>query len=213
MRNKFGVLCMITGAALVIAALSLFVYNQNEANQAGEAVVELLPRLMAEIEIREEQQNVADTMEETLPVLPGTPVELLDPDALEMTEVQIDGYGYIGYLSIPGLDLELPVMGDWDYTRLQIAPCRYTGSVLGENLVIMAHNYRRHFGTLSEMREGDSVIFTDMNGEVTRYLVAAQDVLLPTAVEEMIAGDFDLILFTCTYGGQSRIAVYCDREE
>ena len=50
-----------------------------------------------------------------------------------------------------------------------------------------------------------------MDGVVTNYEVVGLDVLVPTAVEEMTAGDFDLTLFTCTYGGQSRVAVYCDR--
>jgi sortase A len=75
----------------------------------------------------------------------------------------------------------------------------------------MAHNYASHFGGLSKLSEGDSVIFTDMDGIVTAYEVVAQDVLAPNAVEEMTSGDFDLTLFTCTYGGKSRVTVYCDR--
>ena len=212
MRNKFGFFYMITGAALVIAALSLFVHNQIEANRAGKISAELLQQLMGEIESGDQQDVLSGDTEETVSVLPGMPVEFIDPSALEMTEVEINGFGYIGYLSFPSLGLELPVMGDWDYTRLRIAPCRYSGSVLGEDLVIMAHNYSRHFGLLTELNEGDRVLFTDMDGKVTRYAVAAQDVLLPTAVEEMTSGDYDLTLFTCTYGGQSRITVYCNRE-
>ena len=130
-----------------------------------------------------------------------------------MTEVEINGYAYIGYLSIPTLELELPIMADWDYPRLQIAPCRYTGSVRGEDLVLMAHNYASHFGTISQLKPGDSVIFTDMDGIVTMYEVVAQDILDPYAVEEMTAGDFDLTLFTCTYGGKSRVTVYCNRKD
>jgi sortase A len=128
-----------------------------------------------------------------------------------MTEVEIDGHTYIGYLSIPKLELELPIMADWSYPKLQISPCRYTGSVRGEDLVLMAHNYASHFGGLSKLSEGDSVIFTDMDGIITAYEVVAQDVLDPYAVEEMTSGDFDLTLFTCTYGGKSRVTVYCDR--
>ncbi|MBQ9168353.1 MAG: sortase [Oscillospiraceae bacterium] len=212
MRNKFGFFCMVTGAALVIAALALFVHNQIEANRAGETSAELLQQLMGKIDGGEQLDIWSGDTEEAVSVLPGTPVEYLDPSVLEMTEAEIDGFGYIGYLSFPSLGLKLPVMGDWDYTRLRIAPCRYSGSVLGEDLVIMAHNYSRHFGPLTELNEGDSVLFTDMDGKVTRYAVAAQDVLPPTAVEEMTAGEYDLTLFTCTYGGQSRITVYCDRE-
>lgn len=140
----------------------------------------------------------------------GVPLEFLDPSAFEMTEVEIDGYFYIGYLSIPAIDLELPIMSDWDYDKLRVAPCRYYGSVMGENLVLMAHNYRSHFGPISRLKEGDSVIFTDMDGIVTEYEVVTQDVLDPYAVEEMTTGDFDLTLFTCTYGGRSRVTVYCD---
>jgi len=204
MRTKAGILCLIIGAALIFGALSLFFYNQHEAAQAEKVSEDLLPQL------REAAQDGTQTASETQEAPPGTPVELLDPSAFVMTEVEIDGYGYIGYLSIPKLELELPIMGDWDYTRLQIAPCRYTGSVRGEDLVLMAHNYASHFGGLAKLSEGDSVVFTDMDGVVTTYQVIAQDILDPYAVEEMTAGEFDLTLFTCTYGGQSRVTVYCD---
>ncbi len=197
---------MILGTALFFGALSLFLYNRHEAARAEQSARELLPELLQRIGEQEASGEPGDG-EQPL----GTPLEYLDPSAFIMTEVEIDGYGYIGYLTIPGLELELPVMGDWDYDRLRIAPCRYRGSVRGEDLVIMAHNYARHFGGLQELAEGDSVIFTDMEGDKTVYQVVAMDILDPYAVEEMTAGDFDLTLFTCTYGGKSRVTVYCDR--
>jgi sortase A len=129
-----------------------------------------------------------------------------------MTEVEIDGYAYIGYLSIPNLGLELPVMSSWSYSQLRRAPCRYSGSVRGEDLVLMAHNYKNHFGRISRLNLNDSVSFTDMDGITTQYKVAALDILESTAVETMTAGEFDLTLFTCTYGGKSRVTVYCNKE-
>ena len=51
-----------------------------------------------------------------------------------------------------------------------------------------------------------------MDGVTTRYKVVAMDILEPTAVDVMTAGEFDLTLFTCTYSGQSRVTVYCDKE-
>jgi len=208
MRNKAGILFMIIGAALILGALSLFLFNQQEAAEAQQAAVELLPQLIQKME---EEQAVREETEEPRPVQPlSTPVEFLEPEDLEMPEEVVGMYAYIGYLSVPKLGLELPVMADWDYTRLQIAPCRYTGTLRGENLVLMAHNYVTHFGRLSELSEGDSVLFTDVEGITTEYRVVAQDVLEPTAVEEMTAGEYDLTLFTCTYGGRSRVTVYCD---
>lgn len=198
---------MLLGTALIFGALSLFIYNQHEAAEAETVSLDLLPQLVEAIAENEDSPTGPATYEQPV----GTPVEYLDPGAFEMTEVEIDGYAYIGYLSIPALELELPIMADWDYTRLRIAPCRYTGSVRGEDLVLMAHNYASHFGGLSKLSEGDSVIFTDMDGVTTEYQVVAQDILEPDAVEEMTSGDFDLTLFTCTYGGKSRVTVYCDR--
>ena len=55
------------------------------------------------------------------------------------------------------------------------------------------------------------VAFTDMNGVVTRYQVVDMDELSPYAVAEMVSGEFDLTLFTCTYGGKKRVTVRCDR--
>lgn len=216
MKRKFGVFCMILGAALIIAALSLFIHNEKEAAEAQRSTVNLLPQLIQAIEEQREDAEAEMEHEETEVIPPnieGMPVDFLDPSVFEMTEAVIDGYAYIGYLSIPALGLELPVMADWDYKRLNMAPCRYVGTTRGDNLVIMAHNYAYHFGRLSELSEGDSVVFVDMDGITTQYEVVARDILAPTAVEEMTSGDYDLTLFTCTYGGASRVTVYCDRSE
>lgn len=202
MRNKFGIFCMILGTALLIGALALFLYNQQESQTAEEASVELVTQLVEQLETVENP---------TVPIeYVGVPVEYLDPEAFVMTETVINGHAYIGYLSFPSLELELPIMSGWTYDKLQISPCRYYGSVLGRDLVLMAHNYPSHFGRIKELQEGDTVYFTDMDGITTEYIVVGQDILDPTAVEEMIAGDFDLTLFTCTYGGKSRVTVYCD---
>jgi sortase A len=40
--------------------------------------------------------------------------------------------------------------------------------------------------------------------------VAEVETLEPTAVEEMTNSGYALTLFTCTYGGQSRVTVRCD---
>lgn len=196
MRNKLGTICMILGTVLILAALSLFLWNRREAEQAGEAAADILPQVV---------EHIAETAAgETAPPDPFDPT---------MTEVEIDGYLYIGYLSIPALGLELPVMSEWDYMRLNIAPCRYSGSTKTDDLVIAAHNFAQHFGSLSGLSGGEQVIFVDMDNVVSTYTVVAVEILPPTAVEEMTNGEYDLSLYTCTYGGRSRVTVRCDRTE
>ena len=205
--RKAGTVFIILGAALLAAALALFAFNRQEDTTAQEAVAEVMPQLVERI-LEETAQ------EETIPEAQlQIPVELLTEEDVQMDEAEVDGNGYIGYLSLPALGLELPVLGDWSYRKLNIAPCRYTGSLRGEDLVIMAHNYRSHFGKLSQLSLGDSVTFTDIYGKTTRFQVVGKDILAPGDVEEMTSGDFDLTLFTCTYGGRSRVTVYCDKAD
>lgn len=238
MRNKFGIICMILGAVLVLAALSLSVHNQREAQKAEASVEEILPKLQTEIgnsssnapqgdetdasgeadlsdrtdlsEKPEAQEESEDSQESDTPEEPGNQRKQDDSVDPAMKEVEIDGYRYIGYLSIPSLGLELPVMTVWNYSCLQIAPCRYSGSVKTDNLVIAAHNYASHFGNLTRLSQGDTVLFTDMDKKVYEYQVAEVVTLNPTAIEEMTAGEYALTLFTCTYSGQSRVTVHCE---
>lgn len=197
MRNKIGNICMLLGAGLVLAALSLFIWNQWEDRQAGVASERILIRLI-------EQMDTSDA--EGKNAYP-------DPYAPAMTEVEIDGYDYIGYLTIPSLALELPVMSEWDYERLEMAPCRYAGTVQNDDLVIAAHNYSEHFGKISRLSEGEKVCFVDVNGIKFCYDVVAVEMLTSNNVEGMTAGAYDLTLFTCDYGGENRVTVRCVRAQ
>ena len=199
---------MILGTVLMLGAVLLFRINQQEDISAREFAESVMPELVDQIR---ENTDGSFSESDTLPEL-QKPFELLTEEDKKMTEIEIDGIPYIGYISIPKLGLDLPVISTWNLARLNVAPCRYSGSLLGEDLVIMAHNYISHFGNLSKLEPDDIITFTDMDGKITRYKVVGMGVLAPTAVEEMTAGNFDLTLFTCTYSGQNRVTIYCDIE-
>ena len=131
----------------------------------------------------------------------------------EMATAQVDGYDCIGVLSIPVLELELPVLTDWSYEKLRIAPCHYFGSYYGTDFVIAAHNYQSHFGRLSQLQPKDLILFTDVSGTVHCYEVVLLETLPGHATEEMITSGFDLSLYTCTPGGGSRVTVRCKAVE
>ena len=125
----------------------------------------------------------------------------------------VDGYGYIGYVEIPALERKLPVMSQWDYERLKIAPCRQSGSSYTDDLVIAAHNYKSQFGGLKNLDTGDTVIFTDMNGVVNTYRVEKRETIEPEDVDAVLNSEDDLVLYTCTLGGETRVVVFCKRAE
>lgn len=146
--------------------------------------------------------------EEPQTVQPTTAASRIDGD---MTVVTIYGYDYIGYLSIPDLYLELPVMSEWDYRKLEYAPCRHFGSTTKDNLVIAAHNYRSQFAHLPYLQAGAKVFFTDMNGTVIEYSLQRIEQLQADAVETVLNSEHDLVLYTCTTSGTYRIAAFFDR--
>ncbi|MGN0405525.1 MAG: sortase [Bariatricus sp.] len=189
MRKRIGLGCMVLGIVFLVASGTLLLYNHAEDKRASDAAEKVLLKVQKAI-VREE-----------------------DPELDEMKTVEIDGYEYIGYLTIPVLGLELPVMNEWDYDRLQIAPCVYYGSILTDDLVIAGHNYTRHFGMLSRLKCGDEIVLTGMNGETYRYQVSNMEILSANAAEKMIHSDWDLTLYTCDYGGQNRVTVRCVRME
>ncbi|MCD8052092.1 MAG: sortase [Clostridiales bacterium] len=193
MRSKIGNLLMMLGVLLLLGAVGLLGYNRWDNWRAGQSVADI--------------QDALEEAEEADNSIPEDGV---------MRTIEIDGYLYIGTLSIPSYGLELPVMSEWSYPGLKIAPGRYTGSVWTDDLIICGHNYERHFGNLKYLEAGDEITFTDVDDNVFNYQVEEVYILQPTDVEEMVSqssGEWDLTLFTCTIGGQTRVTVRCSRTE
>lgn len=193
--KKKGSALMIMGLLLIAAALCLAGYNLWDEKRAEASVENLKEQLV------EEQTEVSTEI---------TPAYKLNPE-MEMPVKEIDGYDYVGVVEIPVLGLELPVISEWSYPALRVSPCRHGGSVYLDDMIIAAHNYSAHFGSLKELQMGDGVRFTDMDGNEFSYEVVAREMLMPTELEVLESGDWDLTLFTCTIGGQYRVVVRCER--
>lgn len=193
------------GLLLITAALFLTVYNlydNQRAEKSAMCAVNQLEKMIPSAEVVSSENVSAPSGELEIPDY------ILNPE-MDMPLKNIEGIDYIGVLRIPALGLELPVISQWSYPNLKIAPCRYEGSAYLDNLIIAAHNYASHFGTLKNLRQGDEVVVTDMDGNIFHYEVTEVELLQPTAVEKMESGDWALTLFTCTFDGQSRVTVRC----
>ena len=141
-------------------------------------------------------------------------IELSDDAAdREMPVKIVDGIAYIGTLNIPSLELELSVISEWSYPSLKIAPCRYTGTVYQDNMILCAHDYSTHFGKLARLQVGDEVVFTDVEDHIYTYQMTAQEIIPMSNPESMEKGDWDMTLFTCTRDGKSRVTVRLAKEK
>lgn len=146
-KRIIGLVCMLLGALLLAGAGFLLYENHREEAAAGtESAVVLTQLREALAEDAQAGATAAPDHDETQTDAPRA-----------MPTLEIDGQAYIGYLELPTLGLTLPVMSDWSYEKLRIAPCRYWGSVYGDSLVILAHNYARHFGGIKDLEIGDIV--------------------------------------------------------
>lgn len=190
-RNKKGLGLMLAGLLLVAAAVGLVLYNRKEDERAGE---------QSELILTELEKATSHAQ-----------LESLDGN---MPMITIDGRDIVGHVIIDSLEIDLPVLAYWDEEAAKDAPARYTGSVWLDNMVLCGHNYRRHFAPLHDIETGAEVRFVDVNGNEFVYEVTEIFNLGPKQVLEMISGeDWDLTLFTCTMGGQSRITVRCVRKK
>ena len=199
MRTKkhLGTAIMVLGLVLVLAAACLTAYNLWDENRAERAMTDVLTKI--------------DALEEAI-VTDSSPIdepEYIKNPEMEMPVLVLDGKSYIGVIEVPVLGLRLPIMSEWSYPNLKISPSRYTGSIYMNNMVIAGHNYRSHFSSLKNLRVGDQVLFTDVDGNQFDYRVAETEIVAPTEIEHMTIGDWDLTLFTCTYGGRTRFTVRC----
>lgn len=189
---------MTGGLLLIAAALCLTGFNLADgwrAARESERILAQMEQSQAELRSVISEPSQEEGLPEVLAVIP------------------VDGNDYMGVLELPDQGLTLPVMADWSYPRLRLAPCRYKGSAPQGSLIIAGHNYDRHFGRLKTLVPGEPVIFTDVEGRRYEYQVEQVETLESTAIEEMEAGDWDLTLFTCTLGGQSRVTVRCQTQK
>ena len=195
-KGKAGIALITAGSLLLAAALLLVGYNLADEYRAGKAAEHVLEVLQQQIPTQEERKAREDAaLEQT-----ELPDYVLNPD-MEMPTQEIEGNDYIGVVDIPSLGLSLPVMSEWSYPKLKLAPCRYYGSAYTGCLTIVAHNYRTHFGLLREVLVGTQVLFTDVKGRQFSYEVSTVETIEATAIEDAVSS-------VCT-GGQTRLAVRC----
>ena len=200
MKSKAKIFTWI-GKVCLLSALLLHLYNIYDNMNQDQNQKQILEQYIQETNHQQDTSFIQ------------IPDYQLNPE-MEMPEVSIPGLeeaGCIGIIEIPSINIKLPVLSTWSYSLLKKAPCRYTGSIYLDNMVIAAHNSDAHFKKISNLQEGDIVTFTDAVGNVFTYTVAGIELLQPNEVDNMTNGQWPLTLFTCTYGGASRVTVRCKK--
>lgn len=199
-RLSAGRVLVLLGVLLLLGAAGLYGYNQWVDYQAGVESEAAVLTLVEEIQSREVVIQEVSQAEE-------------GPSEAQLKVAELDGAYYMGVLTIPSLGKILPIQSDWSMSQLKRSPCRYSGSVAEGELVIAGHNYKKHFSGLATLKQGDSIVFTDLEGNQIFYEVREIYTVAATDIDGMVNSGYDLSLFTCNYGGKARVTVRCDRVE
>lgn len=197
MKRKIGKFLITIGVVCILAALSLFAYNQYDNYRASQSAQTIEKQIEEDLDGKEKKKAPS----------------ISDPNK-EMLTTWIDGYEYVGTITIPAIDVNLPVLKSWSDVGMTISPALYYGTCYQDNMIICAHNYPSYFNQIRYLEAGAQVLFTDMEGVVWEYSVVYTETLMPTEVQELIdqeTKDWDLALFTCNPMGRSRCVVRCER--
>ncbi len=175
-----GLILISLGLALFIGAGVWFNSNVQEDKSAGKSSAKILKK----VENEQKENKTSDV-------------------------IYVEDSAFCGTVKIKKLGIKLPVFDKWTDDNLKKAPCRYSGSVQDKNMIVVAHNYKSHFGSLQTLRKGDEIIFTDAYNIKHIYQVSKVTSLEKTDVEQMKSGKWDFTLFTCTISREHRVTVRC----
>ena len=234
---KKGTVLIIAGILIILSAVCLTGYNLYTADAAykdASDVLDQLQDLIPDVQTvpSEDKNDGTDTSNmhegetdsdgvsvedgssdvQIKPIVPQTPSYVLNPD-IEMPVRTLNDQEYIGVLEIPDISLRLPVISKMSYPKLKKAPCRYSGSVYKDNLVIGAHCYEHFFAKLKTLTMGAQVKFIDVDGNLFMYEVIAKETISKKSPYDLKTGDWELTLFTCPIlaNTDTRIAMRCER--
>ncbi|MGL4910930.1 MAG: sortase [Romboutsia sp.] len=195
-KNQFSKLLTICGVICVLLASVISAYDLYKDYRGMNSSQYALGKLKSDI-INDKSMVNVDNMSR---------------NEGRMSSVEIDGIKYIGIIVIPRLNISLPIQDEWSKEALDSSPCRYTGSIYENNMVIMGHNFRSHFAGLKNLSSGDKVYFVDVYGDEYSYTVTYKELLNKTQVSNMVDNQSDLTLFTCDLYRNKRITIRLDKD-
>ena len=143
-------ICAFAGIALLVVGVLVLIcwqWNIHSWTQKSKTYVQTLSTLIPEPQgaVTEERRD------NRMPVL------------------SIDETDFIGIVEMPRYESALPVSASWGH--LTKCPCRFSGSIYDSTLQIGATSQKGQYDFYREISVGDTVIFTDVEGNQYTYTV------------------------------------------
>lgn len=205
-RRTRGKVLVALGLVLICAAGIMYGLNERQDVLAGQSAQALLTELNYELQLNPDFGPTTPAPAASQAPQAPTATPESSPEPVRTT---LSGYDLLGVIEVPDVGVELPVLSEWSYDLLKVAPCRYSGTLSGGDLILLGHKYKRHFAPLHKCEVGDTVRFTDAGGTVWTYQVDQIETLHKSEAERLPSPDHQLTIFTCTPGGENRLVLRC----
>lgn len=192
MKNKkiISIISITLGAILVIASIGLLVYSMRgyeiDTNNAIVQIEKLMPKITQSVP-QEKGNNTMSSME-------------------------IDGESYVALLEMDMYKFKMPVRSVWDEKAVEAVPCRYSGSIYNNSLVIAATDAEGQMDFVNSVNTGDRLTVTDMRGEQFSYKVVKVENSNTATDEELNTDEFDLTIFVEYSGPTDYLFIRCDSD-
>ena len=129
------------------------------------------------------------------------------------------GFPMAGTISIPKIDLNIPVLADASKKAIDVSVAVNGGPGLNKvgNTIIIGHNYRdgRFFANIKNLSNGDKIYITDNSGNKVEYNVYNIYTTTPEDSDFMdreTEGRREITLDTCTDDTQSRLIIWASAD-
>ncbi len=201
-RQTIGRLCILLGCICVLVAVGLLVHNAWAEQQAAQASASALAAITAQL---------GDAITNDDSFGDGDAAQAQTPAERSATNqtIVVEDSSYCGVLSIASLGLTLPVQAEFSYLNLKSSPCLYPQDGY-DAIVIAAHNYTAHFGSLPQLSIGDSLSYTPIGQNAIVYTVTEISTVDASDLQTVQGTADELILFTCNINNNTqRVVVRC----
>ena len=188
MMNKMKV-CVITGVCLVVVGVLALTFWQGSITFS-----------------KQKAASYVNTLTTLIPEPQGTVIEERRDN--NMSVLSLEGKDFVGILEMPRYELALPVCAKWgNLTRF---PCRFSGSVYDKTMQIGATSQNGQFDFYREISVGDTVKFTDVEGNVYTYVVTNLSYEKHAAKSALEREDSALTVFVKNIYGFEYLIISCN---
>ena len=125
-----------------------------------------------------------------------------------MATLSLDGTNFVGIVEMPKYGSSLPVGADWG--KVAKYPCRFSGSIYDRSMQIGATTQKGQYDFYREISVGDSVLYTDMEGN--RFAYTVSDIRYEKHADQatLQKEDAALTLFIKNIYAFEYIVIFCD---